>query len=203
MNSSHTVDNSIRAAIAVQHSRSVCCLHEHSSSSHEFTSASIHLASWSRWTSKQRWTGGYGTMLRKYGLSVNHVIDARIVNVNGKILNRKTMGEDLFWAIRDDGGGSFGVILSYTVKLVPVSEVNTVFRIMKTVAENATELVYKWQSVLPAIDDDLFLRLLLQPVTVNNSKTGGVAAVVLRRVVVSHGGIELKVMSDGVELVVI
>lgn len=115
--------------------------------------------------------GGYGTMLRKYGLSVDHVVDARIVNVNGQILDRKSMGEDLFWAIRGGGGGSFGVILSYTVKLVRVPEVNTVFRIMKTVAENATDLVYKWQSVVPAIDDDLFIRLLLQPVTVNNSKT--------------------------------
>jgi hypothetical protein len=116
--------------------------------------------------------GGYGTMLRKYGLSVDHVTDARIVDVNGRVLDRKSMGEDLFWAIRGGGGGSFGVILSYTVKLVPVPEVNTVFRIMKTQAENASELVYKWQKVIPNIDDDLFLRVLLQPVTVNRQRTG-------------------------------
>jgi hypothetical protein len=42
---------------------------------------------------------------------------------------------------------------------------------MKTVAENATELVYKWQSVAPTIDDGLFIRILLQPVTVNKTKT--------------------------------
>ncbi|GKD99099.1 berberine bridge enzyme-like protein 21 [Tanacetum coccineum] len=33
---------------------------------------------------------------------------------------RKTMGDDLFWAIRGGGGASFGVILSYTVKIVRV-----------------------------------------------------------------------------------
>ncbi|KAK9060037.1 hypothetical protein SSX86_020741 [Deinandra increscens subsp. villosa] len=116
--------------------------------------------------------GGYGTMLRKHGLSVDHVTDFRMVDVNGRVLDRKSAGEDLFWAVRGGGGGSFGVILSYTVKLVPVPEVNTVFRIMKTQAENASELVAKWQVVMPEIDNDLFIRILLQPVTVNRRKTG-------------------------------
>ncbi|KAK1419852.1 hypothetical protein QVD17_29236 [Tagetes erecta] len=115
--------------------------------------------------------GGYGTMLRKYGLSVDHVIDARIVDAKGRILDRKSMGEDHFWAIRGGGGASFGVILSYTIKLVPVPPVNTVFRVMKTVSENATDLVYKWQSVIQTMNHNLFIRVLLQPVTVNSRKT--------------------------------
>ncbi|MBA0773677.1 hypothetical protein Gotri_008934 [Gossypium trilobum] len=30
------------------------------------------------------------------------------------------MGEDLFWAIRGGGGGSFGIVLAWKLKLVPV-----------------------------------------------------------------------------------
>ncbi|KAJ1394878.1 FAD-binding, type 2 [Sesbania bispinosa] len=109
--------------------------------------------------------GGYGNMLRKFGLSVDHVIDAQIVDANGRILNKEAMGEDLFWAIKGGGGASFGVILSYTVKLVLVPEIVTVFRVAKTLEQNATELVFQWQQVAPHTDDRLFMRLLLQPVS--------------------------------------
>ena len=46
--------------------------------------------------------GGYGNMLRKHGLSVDHVVDAKIVDVKGRILDKESMGEDLFWPIDSD-----------------------------------------------------------------------------------------------------
>ncbi|MFQ6638934.1 hypothetical protein Gotur_015115 [Gossypium turneri] len=48
--------------------------------------------------------GGYGNLMRKYGLAVDNIFDARLVDVNGTILNRESMGEDLFWATRGGGG---------------------------------------------------------------------------------------------------
>ncbi|KAI3439212.1 FAD-binding PCMH-type domain-containing protein [Psidium guajava] len=114
--------------------------------------------------------GGYGNMLRKYGLSVDNVIDARMVDVEGRILDRKAMGEDLFWAITGGGGASFGVVLAYQIKLVPVPEKVTVFRVEKALDQNATDLVYKWQFVAPNTDPGLFMRLVLQPVTSKTQK---------------------------------
>ncbi|XP_059439124.1 berberine bridge enzyme-like 21 [Corylus avellana] len=112
--------------------------------------------------------GGYGNMLRKHGLTVDHVLDAKIVNANGKILDKNSMGEDLFWAIRGGGAASFGVVIAYKIALVPVPEKVTVFRVEKYLEENATDIVYKWQHVAPTIDENLFMRMLVQP---SSSKT--------------------------------
>ncbi|KAL2516109.1 Serine/threonine protein kinase [Forsythia ovata] len=47
---------------------------------------------------------GYGNMLSKHGLTIDHLIDAKLVDAKGRVLDTKAMGEDLFLAIRDGGG---------------------------------------------------------------------------------------------------
>ncbi|XP_073281161.1 berberine bridge enzyme-like 21 [Primulina huaijiensis] len=114
---------------------------------------------------------GYGNLLRKYGLTVDHMIDAQIVDANGRVLDRASMGEDLFWAIRGGGGASFGVILAYKIKLVPVPPVVTVFRVERFQNDTAIDTVFQYQQIAEKMDNDLFIRVLLQPVTRNKVRS--------------------------------
>jgi hypothetical protein len=107
--------------------------------------------------------GGIGMMTRKHGLAVDKVLDAKLVNAEGDLLDRASMGEDLFWAIRGGGGESFGIVLSWKVLLVYVPPTVTVFNIGKTLDQGAIVVLTRWQDVAPSLPSDLTIRVIVQP----------------------------------------
>ncbi|KAL0292550.1 UNVERIFIED_CONTAM: Berberine bridge enzyme-like 8 [Sesamum calycinum] len=109
--------------------------------------------------------GGFGNLIRKYGLAADNVIDATLVDANGRLLDRSSMGEDLFWAITGGGGSSFGVVLAYKIRLVRVPHTVTFAGIrMTNNMHNFTDTVYKYLQVVDKLDEDLYIKLAVDVV---------------------------------------
>lgn len=67
--------------------------------------------------------GGLGYLSRKAGLSIDHLIEARVALASGEIVVcNSEVNSDLFWALKG-GGGNFGVVLSFTFSLIPMQTV--------------------------------------------------------------------------------
>jgi FAD/FMN-containing dehydrogenase len=67
--------------------------------------------------------GGIGWMVRKYGLTIDHLRSVEIVTADGRLLRASaTEHPDLFWAVRG-GGGNFGIITSLEFQLQPAGTI--------------------------------------------------------------------------------
>lgn len=68
--------------------------------------------------------GGYGPLSSLYGMGVDQIVRARLVNAQGDIVDAN---EELLKGIRG-GGGIFGVIVELTIKVFPLKEVSIFYR---------------------------------------------------------------------------
>jgi len=67
--------------------------------------------------------GGAGFLVRKHGLTIDHLLAAEVVTADGRVLEVDADSRpDLFWAIRG-GGGNFGVVTRFDYRLHPVAMV--------------------------------------------------------------------------------
>jgi FAD/FMN-containing dehydrogenase len=79
---------------------------------HSGTIASVGYVGWST-------LGGYGPLTSHYGLGVDQILGAKIVNASGEV---QTANEEILVGIRG-GGGSLGIITELTIKVYPVPKV--------------------------------------------------------------------------------
>src|SRR5215471_11080521 len=69
------------------------------------------------------WGGGTGWLTRRFGLSCDNVERFTLVTADGSLVRANAKeNADLFWALRG-GGGNFGVVTEFEVKLHPLTAV--------------------------------------------------------------------------------
>lgn len=125
--------------------------------------------------------GGFGSWSKKYGIAAANMLEAEVVTADGKVLIANScQNQDLFWALRGGGGGTFGVVSRVTLQTYPLPK--------------------QFGSVngsLSATSDDDFKRLLRRFLLfmshhLNNSHWGEQVRVT------AHNSIELSLVFDGI-----
>jgi hypothetical protein len=97
--------------------------------------------------------GGTGWLTRKFGLSCDNVAAFTLVTADGSILRADAANNpDLFWALRG-GGGNFGVVTEFEVKLHPLRSVVLAEGI--TAQSNIRPLVKLWRDFMAEAPLDL------------------------------------------------
>lgn len=98
--------------------------------------------------------GGHGYLSRKYGLTVDNLIEADVVLADGSfVTTSEDENADLFWALRG-GGGNFGIVTSFKYRLHPV---DTVVAGPMFWPVDETEKMMKWyRDWLPNLPEDIY-----------------------------------------------
>ena len=97
--------------------------------------------------------GGTGYLTRKYGLTIDNLLEADVVLADGSFVTAsKNDHPDLFWALRG-GGGNFGVVTSFLFQAHPVKMVfaGPIF----WDAAHAREIMRAYRDFLPKAPEEL------------------------------------------------
>jgi FAD/FMN-containing dehydrogenase len=132
--------------------------------------------------------GGLGILGRTHGLTSDQLIGAQVVLADGRIVECDDRhDEELFWALRGAGGGTFGVVTSFDFRGLPTPAA-TCFHLVWPNA-HAAAIIGAWQAWAPAAPDELAASLLVTA-----------AADVARPPVVNVFGAMIGAESQAVEL---
>ena len=98
--------------------------------------------------------GGTGYLTRKYGLTLDNLLEADLVLADGRFVTVSAKeNSDLFWALRG-GGGNFGVVTSFLFHRCPVDQVFGGPMVWEM--EHAREVMQWYRETSLALPEDLY-----------------------------------------------
>jgi len=105
--------------------------------------------------------GGHGPFSSHHGLAADNIFQVTVATTEGKlIVANGTQNEDLLFAVRGGGGGQYGVVTEYVLKLHPRPRNAFTGQLSMYCNSNATENNNTWTAVaaiisgLPSLMDD-------------------------------------------------
>lgn len=121
--------------------------------------------------------GGHGLLSRAYGLSCDNLVMATVVTADGTV---RTVGadqeEDLFWALRGAGNGSFGVVTRLRLRTHVVRESSSAD--LAWPWSRAADVLAAWQDWAPDLPDEMWAALRLQKNASGSDPSGPEVSVV-------------------------
>lgn len=107
--------------------------------------------------------GGIGLLGRRYGLTCDRLVGARVVLADGRVVDCDDAYEpDLFWALRGAGGGQFGVAVSMRFDTVEEPVPTRIEAHWPTAdAAELLDLVAAWQQWAPSAPAELTANLTI------------------------------------------
>ena len=97
--------------------------------------------------------GGIGFLVRKHGLTIDHVVAAELVLADGTVVRADADEHpDLLWAVRG-AGGNFGIVTALELEAYPLGDV--VFSTMAFDASDLAGLLERWGAVVEASPREL------------------------------------------------
>ncbi|KAF8598985.1 FAD-binding domain-containing protein [Ceratobasidium sp. AG-I] len=86
--------------------------------------------------------GGHSVLSNVYGLGVDRVLQFRVVTPDGQLrVANACQNQDLFWALRGGGGGTFGVVMEATSEIIPHRVSTAVRWTLNPTPENVLKLM--------------------------------------------------------------
>lgn len=133
--------------------------------------------------------GGHSALSTSFGLGADQTLSMDVVTADGCLVTAsRTENSDLYWTLSGGGGGTYGVVVSMTVKAYPdttVSGASLAFYVTSTTDDNFYAAIEAFHSFLPGMVDagsmvvyyfsDAFFQIA--PLTAYNKTSADVKAV--------------------------
>jgi FAD/FMN-containing dehydrogenase len=105
--------------------------------------------------------GGFGWTTRKFGLTVDNLLSARIVTASGNTLTiDRNDNADLFWAIRG-GGGNFGIVTEFEFGLHAAGP-EVLAGMVVHPFDSFADIIPRYEQILKTLPDELTCWVVLR-----------------------------------------